>query len=195
MSVRHSHTTSDFIPWETAISLTRKLYRDGDYRMSLLVSCGIFLGLRISDLLSLTWAQVLSEGFRIVEKKTGKVRGIVVNKDLRAHVEDCYSALRITDANQRCFLGRTGNVITVQMVNRKLKTIKVRYRLKGNISTHSLRKTFARAIWENQNAKGNGSVALVYLSQLLNHSSPAISRRYLGIQEQELGQLYESLSF
>lgn len=195
MSARHSHTTSDYIVWDVAINLTRKLFRDGDYRMSLLVACGIFMGLRISDLLSLHWAQILSEEFRITEKKTGKVRTIKVNKDLRAHVEDCFTALHITDVQQLCFIGRSGKVVTVQYINRKLKEIKARYHLTGNISTHTLRKTFARAIWEGQNAKGNGSVALVYLSQLLNHSSPAISRRYLGIQEQELGQLYELLSF
>lgn len=35
------------------IFLVRKLYRDGDYRMSLLIGCGAFFGLRISDTLSL----------------------------------------------------------------------------------------------------------------------------------------------
>lgn len=195
MSVRHSHTTSDYIPWDTAINLTHKLYKDGDYRMSLLVASGIMLGLRISDLLTLSWSQLLSREFAITEQKTGKIRRLTVNKDLLAHVKDCYSALRITDVHQPCFISRYGHIVSVQLVNRQLKTIKVRYHLKGNISTHSLRKTFARAIWERQNALGNGSVALVYLQELLNHASPAISRRYLGIQQQELGQLYDLLSF
>ena len=74
MSAKHSHTTSDYIAWDTAISLTRKLYRDGDYRTSLLIACGIFMGLRISDLLTLTWAQVLGDEFILTEKKTGKAR-------------------------------------------------------------------------------------------------------------------------
>ena len=195
MSAKHSHTTSDYIGWDTAISLTRKLYRDGDYQMSLLIACGIFMGLRISDLLSLRWSQVLSDEFIINEKKTGKARRISINKDLRAHVEDCYTALRVTNASQPIFTNRAGKVISVQMINRRLKGIKVKYNLKGNISTHSLRKTFARTIWERQNANGNGDVSLVYLSQLLNHSSLAITRRYLGIQQQELGQLYELLTF
>ena len=59
MSQKHSYTTADYLPWDTAMALVRKLYRDGKYRMSLLVGCGCFFGLRISDLLQLTWKQIL----------------------------------------------------------------------------------------------------------------------------------------
>ena len=52
MSQKHSYTTADYLPWDTMLNLTHKLYRDGKYRMSLLVACGSFFGLRISDLLS-----------------------------------------------------------------------------------------------------------------------------------------------
>ena len=42
MSAKNSNTTSDYIEWDSAINLIHKLYRDGDYRMSLLVGCGVF---------------------------------------------------------------------------------------------------------------------------------------------------------
>ena len=50
----HEYRTSNALDWDTMLSLVRKLYRDGDYRLSLLIGCGAFFGLRISDTLSLT---------------------------------------------------------------------------------------------------------------------------------------------
>ena len=71
MSVKNSTTTSDYIEWDKAVNLVHRLYNDGDYRLSLLVGCGIFFGLRISDILQLTWDMLLSDkSFELIEKKT-----------------------------------------------------------------------------------------------------------------------------
>lgn len=178
------------------MSLIRRLYRDGNYRMSLLIGCGCFFGLRISDLLSLTWQQILLDEFAINEKKTGKRRIIKVNKGFQQHISDCYKAMGVQDKSSYCFLNRFGGVVTIQMVNRQLKVIKAKYQVKvDNLSTHSLRKTWARQIWEVENAAGRGEQSLVVLSELLSHSSPAISRRYLGLRKEELGEVYDSLQF
>ena len=61
MSIKNSHVTSDYIEWDSMLSLVRKLYRDGEYRLSLLIGCGCFFGLRISDLLSLDWTMPKTE--------------------------------------------------------------------------------------------------------------------------------------
>jgi integrase len=197
MSLKHTFTTADYITWDTATNLVRKLYRHGDYRMSLLVGCGIFFGLRVSDLLSLNWNQILNgDEFIIYEKKTNKRRVIRINTGFQAHIKDCFNALEIKDADERCFLNRYGGIISLQMINRHLKEIKVKYQLKiNNFSTHSLRKTWARKIYENENAAGRGDMALLKLSELMNHSSPAITRRYIGLRQQELGEVYNSLEF
>lgn len=47
------YQTSDYLDFDTATALVRKLYREEKYALSLLIGCGIFFGLRISDLLSL----------------------------------------------------------------------------------------------------------------------------------------------
>ena len=39
MSVKHTCTTSDYIEWNTMLNLVRRLFKDGDYRMSLLIGC------------------------------------------------------------------------------------------------------------------------------------------------------------
>ena len=197
MSQKHAYTTADYLNWESATGLIRKLYRNEDYRTSLFVGCGIFFGLRASDLLSLTWKQILdAQEFVIYEKKTDKRRVIRINAGFQAHARDCYNALQIKDAEECCFLNRYGGLISLQMINRHFKDIKVKYQLKiNNFSTHSLRKTWARKVYETENVQGRGDMALLKLSELMNHSSPSITRRYIGLRQQELGEVYDNLTF
>lgn len=197
MSLKHSYTTADYITWDTATNLVRKLFRNGDYRMSLFIGCGIFFGLRVSDLLTLSWNQILGgDEFVIYEKKTDKRRVIRINEGFKAHIADCYQALGIKDINEPCFLNRYGSVLSLQMINRNFKAIKVKYQLKiENFSTHSLRKTWARQVYENENSQGRGDMALLKLSEIMNHSCPSITRRYIGLRQQELGEVYDNLIF
>lgn len=195
MSQKHSYTTADYLPWDTMLNLTHKLFKDGRYRMSLLVACGSFFGLRISDLLSLSWEQVLGESFTLTEKKTGKHREIKVNAGVQEHIKECYIALGIKDPHEKCFLNRYGDVISIQRINVVLKQIKVKYMLKDvqHFSTHSFRKTFGRKVVEM--AGENSEMALIKLGEIFNHTSPSITRRYLGLRQQELREVYNALHF
>ena len=178
------------------MNLVRWLYRDGDYRMSLLIGCGCFFGLRFSDLRTLRWEQVLSKdgAFALYEQKTGKRREVKINKGFQQHIRDCWRALGSPAPTQPCFLSRYGTVLTSQMVNRHLKRVKTVYQLKAkNVSTHSLRKTFGRRVVDM--AGPDAEMALIKLSELFNHSSPSVTRRYLGLRQEELGEVYESLTF
>ena len=90
MSLKFSNTTSDYIEWDTMLNLVRNLFNDGNYNMSLLISIGSFWGLRISDILNLTWNQILNtEQLEILEKKTGKRREIKINAQLQKHIAEC----------------------------------------------------------------------------------------------------------
>ena len=56
-----------------------------------------------------------------------------------------------------------------------------------------MRKTFGRQVFSQSG--DNAELALVKLSQLFNHSSTLITRRYLGISQEELMNTYDMLSF
>ena len=196
MSAKNSCTTADYIEWNTAVNLVHRLYKDGNYQMSLLIGCGIFFGLRISDILQLSWDMLLDDSsFEVIEKKTQKRREIRINKGFQKHILDCYNALLITDKSEKCFKSREHRVYSIQRINMLLKDIKKKYSIKSvkNFSTHSLRKTFGRHVYER--ADSNGEMALVMLSELFNHSNIAITKRYLGLRKEEIMQCYELLDF
>lgn len=95
----------------------------------------------------------------------------------------------------KVLLSHKNRVYSIQRINILLKEIKTGHGLKSvkNFSTHSLRKTFGRHIYEN--ASTNGELALVMLSELFNHSNIAITKRYLGIRKDEIMGCYDLLDF
>ena len=95
MSQKYSTTTADFLVWSDAMNLIRKLAKDNNYKMSLLIALGCFTGLRISDILALRWNQILGvDEFAIIEKKTGKKRTLRLNPQLQKHIQECYEHIR-----------------------------------------------------------------------------------------------------
>ena len=195
MSVRFSTTTSDFLQWADMTNLVRNLFDDGKPTLSLLVACGCFFGLRISDLLSVRWSQLLNQdSFDITEKKTGKRRTIRINAQLQKHIKACHKVIAPASLNTACFISQKNTVYSIQRLNTILKELKYSYRLNiDNISTHTLRKTFGRRVYEQ--AGTNSEHALVMLSEIFNHSTTTITRKYLGIKEQDIFQIYDSLAF
>ena len=195
MSLKYSTTTADFLVWSDAMNLIRKLAKDGNYKMSLLIALGCFTGLRISDILALRWNQILyAEEFTIIEKKTGKQRTLRLNPQLQKHIQECYEQIKPIGIKAPILVSQKGTVFTVQAINRILKEIKKKYRLKiKNFSCHSLRKTFGRQVYTMNG--DNSKLALVKLMELFNHSSVSITKRYLGLRQEEILQTYDCLSF
>ena len=195
MALKGQYTTADALKWEEMISLVHRLYRDGDYRMSLLIATQCMWGLRIGDELRLRWSDILDkEEIVIIEQKTGKRRTIRVNKDLKKHIEDCYKALGSPASNEPIFLSRLGTIYSREWVNMRLKEYKIKYKLNiKSYSSHSHRKTFGRHIVERAGA--DAERALIKLSEIFSHSSCEIPRRYLGLKAEEIGEVYESLDF
>lgn len=191
----HKYQTSDYLEWDTAMSLIRKLFKDRNYRMSLLIGCGCFFGLRISDILTLSWSMLLDDDkFTLNEKKTNKRRTVKINSDFQRHIKHCHDALHITNDDEKCFLSKKKMVYSTQRINILFKKIKKKYNLKiEHFSTHSMRKTFGRKVYESSGE--NANMALIKLSEIFNHSNISITKIYLGIREKELLETYDLLDF
>ena len=195
MSLKNTKTTADYIPWDSAINLVHRLYKDKNYVMSLFVATGIFTGLRVHDLRDLRWSQLLEGGvLTIIEHKTKKERKIRLNADFVEHVKCCYEAMGIKNPNEHCFLSQKKTVISTQWFNRLLKQIRDKYHVPcKNISCHALRKTMGRAIFDR--SEENSEMALIKLSECFGHSNCQVTRRYLGLKQEEILEAYDLLSF
>lgn len=195
MSAKNSHTTASYIPWDSAINVVHRLYKDKNYRMSLFIATGIFTGLRVTDLRALRWNDLMGEEtIAVTEHKTKKRREIKLNHDFQQHVRDCYNALGIKNPNEYCFLSQKGTVYSTQRLNILLKDIRDKYKLPvKNISCHALRKTFSRRIYDM--AGDNKEEVLIYLGEVLSHSSTQITRRYIGLKQEHILQAYDLLTF
>lgn len=195
MPLKGQKTTSSYVDWNMITNLILKLERDGNWKFAILISIGIYTGLRISDILSLRWSDLLNqESLKIHEKKTKKFRSITLNPQLLDIVARIFKAQKITKPDTLIFLNRweTG-AFRIQYVNSTLKKLFIKYKISkdgASISAHSLRKSFGRRIWEvNQNSEKS----LVILSEVLKHSSISTTKIYLGIRDEEISEIYLNL--
>jgi integrase len=196
MAKKGSNTTTSYIEWGEVQLLISRLERDKNYKFCLLVACGVYTGLRISDLLQLKYSDILgAETFVKVESKTGKRREIKVNQQLRELVQRLYEIQQVQQSDSLMFLNKYGTKpIDRCYVNAQLKVIVSKYRIKtgGNVSSHTFRKSMGRRVMDVNNYSNE---SLILLSEVFGHSNPSITMRYLGIRQQEVLGVYDSLSF
>ena len=140
------------------------------------------LGLRISDILRLRLSDIVKDGeryrFAITEQKTGKARTFTVPLALYQFIR-CYCLDHAIPPEHRIF------PLTERTVQRHLQQV-CDYLGYAGIGTHSFRKYYATEIYK----ASHYNIALV--QQLLQHSSTAVTQRYIGIQQQEVEKAIEN---
>ena len=150
----------------------------------LLFVMGINNGLRIGDLLKLKVSQVqnvkVGDIIKIKESKTKKDNVLVINKTLHKALKNYFENTNL-NSDDYLFKSRKGNgPLAVSSVNKMMKKWTNAINLKGNYGTHSLRKT-----WGYIQRTIHG-VGFEIIAKRFNHSSPAITMRYLGIEDKEV---------
>ncbi|MFN2268397.1 MAG: site-specific integrase [Desulfonatronovibrio sp.] len=150
----------------------------------LLFTMGINNGLRIGDILKLMVKQVQGlkpgEVLRIREQKTDKDNVLLINKSVLRALEDYLAGARLGPEDFLFKSKKGSGPISVSAANRLVKAWCRAINLRGNYGTHSLRKTFGYI----QRIKYG--VGFEVLCKRFNHSSPAVTMRYLGIEDKEV---------
>lgn len=164
----------------------------GQLRNYVLIVMGLGTALRISDLLRLRWDDVYNfeskhvlNTITIVEKKTGKVKTIALNRNIVSAL-----SLYATHAAKR-----GGSIIENTRIRKAISRIQA-YRIirnaaealdfKNRVSCHSLRKTFGYHAWKS-------GVSPAVIMEIYNHSSFAVTRRYLGVTQDDKNEVYLKL--
>jgi len=175
--------TSDYLTTDELKRLNRHFQKEQNYQMALLIEFGFRTLLRFSDLSRFTWESVLNKDeLFLIEKKTGKRRVIKVGAVLKSLLVEYYEIMQQPDLHDKIFK------YTLRHTNRLLqfgaRLVGIR---KKRISTHSLRKSGARFLYEENNKSED---VFLKISMILNHSNTQVSRRYLGITKEEISDVY-----
>ena len=192
MSQKGTITTSDYLDFDRTLNKCIKILKtEKKFKIPFLVIVGINSGLRISDILTLKHKDFQTNSIEIKEKKTNKYRKITINDNLKSAYKIFLSRLDEEPENDNfIFVSQKNSVFAVRSVNRELKEILSDNNGKLNVSSHSLRKTFGRRVFQNNK---ESEKSLIFLSDMFNHSSVSLTRRYLGIRKEELENIYLSL--
>lgn len=184
---------SDYIEFDKALNVGKKLLNDHKkIRLGFFIIFSINAGLRINETLKIKYSDLREEKLIIDEKKTGKKREISLNSNIQKAYAKLLSkqeelGIKIQD-DDFIFVSQKGTVYKTQSINAILKKIFNSKTLQ--ISSHSLRKTFARRVFDNNN---QSEASLILISQVLNHSNVACTRRYLGLRKEVIENVYLTL--
>ena len=151
-------------------------------RMFLLFEIGINTGLRISDIVRLRKKHVCGDWIETVEQKTGKRTRIPLNTQIRQIIQD---RCRDMDMEDLLFPSRVtigDGTVQMPMTRRTayndIRQIAEMFGLGDHIGCHTMRKTFG--YWHYKKNKD-----LELLREWFNHTSQAVTRRYIGMDENE----------
>ena len=176
---------------ERLIHSIKILLKQKNLRDYCLFTLGINSGLRISDLLKLTVADVMEKGkpkdrIRIREKKTNKFKNFPLSNNAKSAIKEYLKTRNYTE-NEPLFISRKNKGFLLrQQAYKIINDVAVSVGIKEKIGTHTLRKTFGyHAYIKTKN------IALI--QKLLNHSSPSVTLRYIGITQDDLDNVYLNL--
>ena len=157
------------------IELVKAILKKNGSRDYLLFLLGINSGLRISDILKLKVSDVLNKKYiEIKEQKTNKNRRFPITESFKYPLAEYLFGKSPEDW---LFLSRRGKKpITQIQAYRIITATCLKAGITTKIGTHTLRKTFGYHFY-----KKTKDIAL--LQNILNHSSPSITLRYIGINQ------------
>ncbi len=149
----------------------------------LFFTIGTNCGLRISDILLLDVGDVKGKNYiQLIEKKTGKFKKFPINSKLKPMLEEFtkgkreYEPLFMTK-----FKNRLGRVTAYYTIRNACELAN----LEEKFGTHTMRKTFGY-----HHYKKYKDVAM--LQKIFNHSSPMVTLRYIGIEQDQIDNSYNN---
>lgn len=178
---------SDVLDYDKAVATGMQLIETGvDENFGFMVVCGINMGLRVSDLLTIDYSQIKKGEFILTEKKTGKKRKVVANSVVLEALEKMPDTPQ-KELGGKCFVSNKGGVYSTQHVNRLLK--KYFESEDQKISSHSMRKGWGKRYYDMYHKEGG----LSDLQLQFNHSKPSVTLAYIGRTQAQLDGMYEKV--
>ena len=187
----------------TRTQIKTVLHNTPSKRENALMTLGFCTGYRISELLSLKVSDVVSKTGKVLDfitvrkTKNGTSRTVKLNSDAQKAVKALANQVLSNpkaDPNSPLFLsgklakGNLLKAISRQHADRLLKAIFEQAEIFGNVSTHTLRKTYASLMYTALGGK------LEKLQVALGHKSITSTIAYLSFNHADIDKAIEGLS-
>ncbi len=177
------------------LAIKKNLKMENSPRNYLLFTIGVNSALRSSDLLGLKVSDVIDGKGDIKDylyvrvKKTGKELKIKINKAMREALEYYFVKAKVFNPDQFLFKSKRGdrpldNVGLWYLIKQWTKEVGLE---NERYSSHSFRKT-----WGYQARKYHGA-SIEMISEKLGHKSTAVTKRYIGINQEEINKMEEEI--
>ena len=170
------------------------------HRNKMLFLISVNVGLRASDLIQLRWSYFYKPDMTFKEfyelqpkktRKTGKFVKIFFNQTVKKVVENYTKEYPVENLDDFLFKSRKGSKpITERGLWKIIVDAASDAGIEKNVGSHSLRKTWARNIYDEAKDKSD---ALVMLQECLRHSDSLTTLRYIAIMDEEKKNMYESI--
>ncbi len=148
-------------------------------RNALLFAIGTNCGLRISDIIALNVGDVRGKShIQIIEKKTGKFKKFPVNSKLKPMIDEFTKGKRSDEA---LFKTRFANRMDRFTAYRIMQTACKLAGIEEKVGTHTMRKTFGYHYYKKYKD-------VVMLQKIFNHSSPVVTMRYIGVEQDQIDE-------
>jgi integrase len=155
----------------------------------------LYTALRIGDILRLSWSDVydfdkkrIHESISLTEQKSGKPKTIALNRNIINALRRYIKAGGAAPGKPLFINRRTGKAISRVQAYRIIRAAAESVDIPERVSSHSLRKTFGYHAW-----KSGESPAVIM--EIYNHSSFAVTRRYLGVSQDDKNALYLGMDY
>lgn len=157
------------------------------HRNLMLFNFGCATGMRVSDIVKLKVKDIKGkENLAIREKKTGKVSRAFINPSLTRELNAYIKFMGLKKDDYLFPSSKHGYHVSGTQVYRFLKQAGHMIG-RDDITTHTMRRTFGYQFY-----KQTHDIAM--LQKILNHSSPAVTRRYIGIEQEEINNALRNFS-
>lgn len=172
------------------------MYAERNYMLWL---TGIYLGLRVSDILTLQVRDVRNkDNVYKREAKTGKENFVEIPKEFKAEIrkyvqgKEDYEYL-FTSRKKMRMMKESGEVVLIekpigrQQVYELLKDAAGKF-CNSRVGTHTMRKTFGYFLYQS-------TKDIVLVKEVLNHSDINITRRYIGLTQEMKARAVREISY
>jgi len=173
------------------LELMKAVLKEKSLRDWCLFVFGINSGLRVSDLVRLKVSDVydgrkVKDRIELHERKTGKLKNFPLSESVKKALREYLASAELGQDDILFPSRKGGGSLSRSQVWLILHKAAEKAGIQEHIGTHSMRKTFGYQAYKS-------GTDIYIIQEMLNHSHPAVTRRYIGLSQDDLDRVYRML--